>query len=1003
MARMPQTHAQKPAPPIDPGGDGDGQLARFALSLLTCERLDAIPQICGPGFCEPFGIRGLRLLWRIGGGTGSDIHRGSAPALPYTPYLRDLIDHCPGEAGVALPLDAQKSEAGIAISLGGPHLFTRAQLLLFGDPARLSIEIETDAFRRHFLPLTRRVAELIDRERLRSSLHRLESAERLQRALYAIADLASADLEMPEMLAGIHEIVGDLMYAENFMIVRYDKARAKVRFIYFVDSHDNDNPDPDTEFGVDDLQNSLTMAMLRHGRPVMGPSQALREELGVARDESFGPDSVDWLGVPMLSGGEVRGGIVVQTYDDSLRYSEEDRALLSYVAQHILTALVRKQAHEELEDRVEARTRELREQIVETERGERLQAAYRAIAEAATGAETMDAFYREAHRIVGELLNAKNFFVALLGGDDTFWFPYAVDERDPLARFEPRKRGKTLTDYVMRSAHSLLARREQIRLMNETGDVVSVGTPAACWLGVPLRGESGLLGVMVVQSYQEDVLYSPRDEEILSFVSNHVALALERKHAQDSLRRAYADLERRVDERTRELADTNRELRDQIKVRQQIELRLKHEALHDALTGLPNRSLLLDRLGHALARFRRDPTRQFAVLFIDLDRFKIINDSVGHLVGDELLKEVSARISGTLRADDTVARLGGDEFAILLADVDSPDNVTAAARRLIGVLQEPVRVAGKELFTSASIGIALADPRYTRAEELLRDADVAMYRAKAAGRHRVELFDEKLHQEALRVLDLEGDLRRALARNEFEPHFHAIVDLIDENVVGYEALLRWRHPERGLILPGDFLEVADDTACSEQIDWQMFDQVCSQIQSLAVGEQYVAINVSPRHFRSSDFLRRILDRTIAYGVPPHRLRIEITEGALLENPLDIREALTQLRQQGILASLDDFGTGYSSLSYLHQFPIHALKIDRSFVADLRPGLPRGNTAIVRAILALARSLNIEVVAEGIETSAQREALLELGCRYGQGFLFAHPRPLAELAALKRPA
>ena len=999
MPRTSPPHAQKAQPPLVT--DSGGQLAHFALRLLGCERLDALWPICDDAF-GVFGVRGLRLLWRIGGGTGSDIHRGSAPPLAYTPYLCDLIDHCPGEAGVTRPLDPHKIDSGIALSLGGPHLFTRSQLLLFGDPTRLAIEVETDEFRRYFLPLTRRVAELIDRERLRSSLYRLESAERLQRALYAIADLASADLEMPEMLAGIHEIVGDLMYAENFMIVRYDRARGKVRFIYFVDSHDNDNPDPDMEFGVDDLQNSLTMAMLRHGRPVMGPSRQLREELGVARDESFGPDSVDWLGVPMLSGGEVRGGIVVQTYDDSLRYSEEDRALLSYVAQHILTALVRKQAHEDLEDRVEARTRELREQIIERERGERLQTAYRAIAEAATSAETMDGFYRESHRIVGELLNAKNFFVALLGSDDMLWFPYAIDERDPLARFEPRKRGKTLTDYVLRTGRPLLANRDEIAQLRGLGEAVAVGTPAECWLGVPLRGESGLLGVMAVQSYQGHILYNRRDEEILSFVSNHVALALERKHAQDSLRRAYADLERRVDERTRELADTNRELRDQIKVRQQIELRLKHEALHDALTGLPNRALLLDRLGHALARYRRDPSRQFAVLFLDLDRFKIINDSVGHLVGDELLKEVSARISGILRADDTVARLGGDEFAILLADVESPDDVIAAARRLIGVLQEPVRVAGKELFTSASIGIAMAEERYTRAEELLRDADVAMYRAKAAGRHRVELFDERLHQEALRVLDLEGDLRRALARNEFEPHFQAIVDLIDESVVGYEALLRWRHPERGLILPGDFLEVADDTACSEQIDWQMFDQVCSQIQGLATGEQYVAINVSPRHFRSSDFLRRILDRTIAYGVPPHRLRIEITEGALLENPLDIREALTQLRQQGILASLDDFGTGYSSLSYLHQFPIHALKIDRSFVADLRPGLPRGNTAIVRAILALARSLNIEVVAEGIETSAQREALLELGCRYGQGFLFAHPRPAADFAPIKHP-
>jgi diguanylate cyclase (GGDEF)-like protein len=612
----------------------------------------------------------------------------------------------------------------------------------------------------------------------------------------------------------------------------------------------------------------------------------------------------------------------------------------------------------------------------------------------------MDAFYRESHRIVGELLYAKNFFVALLGDDDSFSFPYAIDEQDPLARFEPRRRGKTLTDFVMNTGRSLLAVRSEIARMREIGAVVSVGTPSVCWLGVPLRGESKLLGVMAVQSYQDDVIYNERDQQILSFVSNHVALALERKYAQDSLRRAYSELEHRVDERTRELADTNRELVDQIKVRQQIELRLKHEALHDALTGLPNRALLLNRLGHALARFRRDPSRLFAVLFLDLDRFKIINDSVGHLIGDELLKEVSARISGTLRADDTIARLGGDEFAVLLDDVDTAENVTIAANRMIAVLQEPVRLGGKELFTSASVGIALADPRYTRAEELLRDADVAMYRAKAAGRHRVEVFDERLHQEALRVLDLEGDLRRALARNEFVPHFHAIVDLVDASVVGYEALLRWRHPERGLILPGDFLEVADDTGCSEQIDWQMFDQVCSAIQGLVVGEQYVAINVSPRHFRSSDFNRRLLDRMIAYGVPAHRLRIEITEGALLENPLDIREALLQLRAQGVLASLDDFGTGYSSLSYLHQFPIHALKIDRSFVSELKPGLPRGNTAIVRAILALARSLNIEVVAEGIETTAQRDALLELGCRFGQGFLFAHPRPAADIRALK---
>ena len=999
MARMPQTQVHPALPDADQGGHE--RLARFALGLLACERLEAIPQTCDAALGERFGIRGLRLLWRIGGGTGSDIHRAASPAVPYIPYLRDLIDHCPGEAGISVALERGKCEDGVAISLGGPHLFTRAQLLLFGDSARLLIEVETDEFRELLKPLTRRVAELLDRERLRSSLHRLESAERLQRALYAIADLASADLEMPEMLAGIHEIVGDLMYAENFLIVRYDRATRRIRFIYFVDSFAMTALDAQSEFAEEELANSLTMAMIRHGRPVMGPSSQLRKDLGVVRDDRFGPDSFDWLGVPMLSGGEVRGGIVVQTYDDTLRYSEEDRALLSYVAQHILTALVRRQAHEELEDRVEVRTRELRIQIAERERGERLQTAFRAIAEAAISAETMDAFYREAHRIVGELLNAKNFFVALLGGDETFWFPYAVDERDPLARFEPRKCGKTLTDYVMRSAHSLLATRDQIQQMNTTGDVVSVGTPATCWLGVPLRGESGLLGVMAVQSYRPDVLYSERDEQILSFVSNHVALA---PRTQARARLAAPRLCRPRAARRRAHARTGRHQRRAARPdqgspanRTAAQARGPARRAHRHCPIAPCCSTASATRWRASGVIRRSCSRCCSSIST-ASRSSTTASAIWSATNCS--KRSAARISGTLRADDTVARLGGDEFAILLDDIDTAENVITAAQRLISVLQEPVRVAGKELFTSASIGIALAAARYTRAEELLRDADVAMYRAKAAGRHRVELFDEKLHQEALRVLDLEGDLRRALTRHEFEPHFHAIVDLIDESVVGYEALLRWRHPERGLLLPGDFLEVADDTACSEQIDWQMFDQVCAQIQGLAVGEQYVAINVSPRHFRSADFLRRILDRTIAYGVPPHRLRIEITEGALLENPLDIRESLMQLRQQGILASLDDFGTGYSSLSYLHQFPIHALKIDRSFVSDLRPGLPRGNTAIVRAILALARSLNIEVVAEGIETSAQREALLELGCRYGQGFLFAHPRPAADIVALR---
>jgi EAL domain-containing protein (putative c-di-GMP-specific phosphodiesterase class I) len=307
-------------------------------------------------------------------------------------------------------------------------------------------------------------------------------------------------------------------------------------------------------------------------------------------------------------------------------------------------------------------------------------------------------------------------------------------------------------------------------------------------------------------------------------------------------------------------------------------------------------------------------------------------------------------------------------------------------------------IAGKELFTSASVGIALGNARYRKAEELLRDADVAMYRAKAHGRQRFEIFDERLHQEALQLLDLESDLRRAIQRAEFEPHFQPIVNLSDRRVLGYEALLRWRHPGRGVLCPCDFLKVAEDSGSVEQIDWQLFEHACRDIPTLQGTGGYVTLNVSPRHFRSPALARQLLDLLAEHGVEPCSVRVEVTEGALLENPDQVFATLDALREAGVLAALDDFGTGYSSLSYLHRFPLHALKIDRSFVSALQPGNRGGSAAVVRAVLALANTLGMEVIAEGIETEEQRQWLLEIGCQMGQGFLFSQARPVVDWVA-----
>ncbi|MEO7072434.1 MAG: EAL domain-containing protein [Rhodanobacter sp.] len=826
-----------------------------------------------------------------------------------------------------------------------------------------------------------RLRQLAENSRLYEAISRLALAERLQRALFAIAEQSSADHAMPDMMRALHAIVGSLMYAENFYIVLYDVAAQVIRFPYYVDIVDTDPPPPDRPMPLDDLRHSLTWNLLQEGRPMMGSEAELKQAFG-DRLVPVGPHCEHWLGVPLMRDGAVVGGIVMQSYRTDTHYSQQDQDLLIYVAQHVQIALERREAHLELGRRVSERTvalreanRVLRQQVLQRQRGERLQASLFRIAELANTSDSLDIFYAAVHQVISGLLT----------------FPYSVDEIDH--KREPRAHGRGATEYVLRHGTPLLASRADFDRLCAEGEISSFGARSVCWLGVPLTLGDKAMGVLALQSYSARHVYNERDQELLTFVSYHIANALQRKHAAASLKQAYAGLERRVTERTRALALANRDLREQIAERERVERRLKYETLHDSLTGLPNRTLLLQRLDQSMARYLANPREQFAVLFIDLDRFKVINDSVGHLVGDDLLFQVGGRIRACLKTRDMVARLGGDEFAVLLENVEHADKARLIAERIIHELQSPFRLGPKEIFTSASIGIALSGPRYRQPEELLRDADAAMYNAKDAGRHRTALFDDRLRREALSLLDMESDLRHALSRNEFVPFYQPIVELDSGLVVGYEALLRWHHPERGLLAPDDFLLVAEESGCAEAIDWRIFEQVCAQALHLVSGDGFVSINVSGRHFRSADLDRRLLALFAQYAVPPSCMRVEVTEHTLLENPEQVKQILQNLRSHGVGIVLDDFGTGYSSLSYLHQYPFETLKIDRSFITELPPGDEQTQgLALVRAIQVLADSLNMRVIAEGIEEESQRRALLSIGCRFGQGFLFAKGQP-----------
>ena len=434
--------------------------------------------------------------------------------------------------------------------------------------------------------------------------------------------------------------------------------------------------------------------------------------------------------------------------------------------------------------------------------------------------------------------------------------------------------------------------------------------------------------------------------------------------------------------------------------RRRAEERLLYDALHDSLTGLPNRALFMDRLASAVARLKRRPEYLFAVLFLDVDRFKVVNDSLGHVAGDQFLVQLGHAIAGTIRrAEHTLARLGGDEFAILLDDIDKHEDATRVVDRIFQALQTPFKIDAQEIFATVSIGIAFGAPGYESPEELLRDADTAMYQAKTTGKARLQIFDASMHTRALRLLRLEHSLRRAVDKNEFVLHYQPIVALADGAISGFEALVRWEHPERGLISPSEFVHLAEETGLIYGIGRHTMKDACrclKEWEMLAAGLS-VNVNLSGRQFSQPDLIEDIELVLRATGLDPSRLKLEITESVIMENPEVAVAMLHRLKALGTRLVIDDFGTGYSSLSYLLRFPADTLKIDRSFVAALGKG--GKNEAIVGAIVSLGGSLEMDVVAEGVETEEQREILRGLGCVLGQGYLFSRPVAAEQVPAL----
>jgi len=584
-----------------------------------------------------------------------------------------------------------------------------------------------------------------------------------------------------------------------------------------------------------------------------------------------------------------------------------------------------------------------------------------------------DKFYKMLHNIINSIVYAENFSIGFYHKHSGLLeFPYYQDKKTPKVtsfNMNSEEIPTTLSGFMLLSEQAVLLDQQDIQRLIKNKEINlqnhNTSQLAHSWLGVPFRVDDDINGIVAIKSYTDKVSYSVADKELLIYASHHISTALNRKLTS---------------------------------------IKLQAQILHDHLTNLPNRKLLSERITHAQKQLSRNNNRTNAILYLDLDRFKTINDSLGHHIGDEYLKKVSKFINHCLRGADTLARIGGDEFAILLENIDNEETAIDVAKRIKNHLQNhPILIGRHRLLASASIGITYSHHAKDKPTELLRQADAAMYRSKSLGRANFSLYDQSMRQVQLNIAKLEHELITAIEQDQFVLYFQPIVNLSDEKLTGFEALIRWNHPVKGLVAPDNFIPYAENSGLIFDIDKAMLKKALSQIkhwrQLDLKDDFYISVNISSKHLANSQFVEYLTLQLAHFCIPAKMIAIEITEGALIDDFASAQQQIMAMKEMGIKVMLDDFGTGYSSLGYLHQFPVDTLKIDKSFTDKLlnQPS----DSPIISSIIAIAKAFKLKVIGEGIETKEQFQLLKELGCEYGQGYLYSRPLPVITATAYLR--
>ncbi|WP_298443547.1 EAL domain-containing protein [uncultured Ferrimonas sp.] len=762
------------------------------------------------------------------------------------------------------------------------------------------------------------------------------------------------------------------MPSENMMLC--DLSGSWPQLMWVRDSVDNAIPTH--------LENGITHYLQRHGRSVVLQQMELSSLISRGQINLIGSLPHSWLGIVLPQKGKPCYCIILQTYR-GVRFTHAQRNFLDQLAATISRALARLQLQQQqIAANVAAQAERQSQQSLEV---------MCQITELCQSELSLAELYQRFHQLLGKLMPAEHFTIALRREVDSIEFVFATNAH--LEELGVRKSGKGLTEYAMSHSRPILLTQDEIEQLFSRGDAQQLGGKAACWLGAPLNYAGEVLGALVLQDYQVEHAYGKPELQLIGYLAHQIANVIGTRRTQQQLASNQQMLERAVKQRTAELEH-------EINERRRIETQLRHDTLHDDLTGLPNRAMIMQRLNQVLSVKQRDNDFTYALMFLDLNRFKVINDSLGHLTGDSLLRQVAQRLNSCLRGFDTVARLGGDEFAILLEHLSCDNDAIQTANRINATLARPFYIGDEEVYSGASIGITFGSQEYHEPAELLRDADVAMYRAKQTHSKLPVVFDASMRAEAQHRMKLENELQRALEFEQFEVYYQPVWILASEQLCGFEALVRWRHPERGILLPGEFLPLMEETRQILELDRWVLNHACNQfVQWQAKYPRLervgISVNLSAEWFSRSDSLDVIMHALNHSGLNANQLLLEITERSLQHHPENAAQILRQLRHIGVRSMMDDFGTGYASLSYLHQLPLDVVKIDSSFIGHM-DGNNR-SSAVVRAIFTLCQELGINVNAEGIDKPQQIEQLRALGCQYGQGYHLGHPMPAAQVS------